>query len=252
MSRIIGGKEDISYNSVDEFFEQRGQSNLQHKYNYVLYLDEHPEVAIERDKQSKAKIESLLNIQKGMSVLDLGCGVGRWGEFFCSKGATYVGIDGSAKMIQRAEENLKNFDNKMLLVGNLREVQSVLHSVTVKNQQKFDIIFISGVLMYLNDADVAAILRALPALLKNGGHICLIESMAEGERLTLKDIYSEDLKQNYSAIYRTDKEFQILLAEAFGKALHQKTDELMNFSDGLQKKRKHVTVEHCVIWEATQ
>ncbi len=248
--RIIGKNESISYQSVEAFFEQRGASNLQHKYNYVLYLDNQPEVAILRDRQSKEKIESLLDVQAGMTVLDLGCGIGRWGEFFCRKGAVYYGVDGSEKMIERAEENLSAYDNKVLKVGNLQETDKLLRSVTSTEHTGFDIIFMSGVLMYLNDDDVAAILRILPGLLKTGGHICMIESMAEGERLTLKDIYSEELKQNYSAIYRTDREFRALMSEAFGDGLVLKLDELMDFSDGLQKKREHVTLEHCVIWEA--
>ena len=59
-----------------------------------------------------------------MSVLDLGCGVGRWGEFFCPKVARYIVIDGSTKMIERAKENLSKFNNKELLVGNLRRIEN--------------------------------------------------------------------------------------------------------------------------------
>lgn len=129
MSRIVGRKEDISYGSVEHFFEERGGSALRHRYNYVMCLDDHPEVAVQRDMQAKAKIESQLDIREGMAVLDLGCGIGRWGELFCS----------------------------------------------------------------------------LPCFLN-----------------------------------------------AFGDGLRLKLDELMDFSDGLQKKREHVTLEHCVIWEAVQ
>ena len=250
MSRIIGRKEDISYNSVEDFFEQRGNSTLLHKYNYVMYLDEHPEIAIERDKQAKKKIESLLNIGKGMNILDLGCGVGRWGELFCGKGAFYVGVDGSKQMIKRAEENLGGYENKKLLVGNLREIDKISREVAAEGQVKFDIIFFCGVLMYLNDNDMSEILRMLPQLLKRGGHICFVESLSEEKRLTLKDIFSEDLKQNYSAIYRTADEFNKLVSNSLGKTFKLKKDELMDFSDGLQKKREHVTLEHCIIWEA--
>ena len=76
--------------------------------------------------------------------------------------------------------------------------------------------------------------------------------MAEGERLTLKDIFSEELKQYYSAIYRTVDEFKTIMSDAFGNRLNLKLDELMDFSDGLQKKREHITLEHCVIWESSQ
>ena len=252
MSRIVGGKEDISYNSVELFFKQRSNSNLKHKYNYVMYLDDYPEIAIQRDIQAKAKVESLLTIQEGMSVLDLGCGVGRWGELFCKKGTNYVGIDVSEKMIIRAKENLRAYDNKKFLVGNLCEIRNFFQSNSFKVQTKFDIIFICGVLMYLNDNDVITILQMLPDLMKTGGNICLIESMAERERLTLKDIFSEELKQYYSAIYRTVDEFKTIMSNAFGNRLNLKLDELLDFSDGLQKKREHITMEHCVIWESTQ
>ena len=245
--RILGKKEDISYSSVEDFFEERGNSNLKHKYNYVLYLDDTPEIALQRDKQAKEKIERFLDIRKNMSVLDLGCGVGRWGELFCPKVAHYIGIDGSTKMIERAKENLSKFNNKELIVGNLREIENEIVAIHDENWQ-YDIVFISGVLMYLNDSEVIAVLKQLPALVNNGGQVCLIESMSQNTRLTLKDIYSEELKQNYSAIYRTEEEFLQMMKDAFGDKLMLERNVLMDFSDGMQRKREHVTLEHCVIW----
>lgn len=129
-NRIIGRKEDISYDSVAQFFEQRGNRRLKHKYNYVIYLDDSPEVAIQRDKQVKELLGQKLNIERGMTVLDIGCGIGRWGEWFCPKGVCYVGIDGNAKMIERAEENLAAYDNKRLFVCDVRDVNRVLDIVS--------------------------------------------------------------------------------------------------------------------------
>ena len=245
--RILGKKEDISYSSVEDFFEERGNSNLKHKYNYVLYLDDTPEIALQRDKQAKEKIERFLDIRKNMSVLDLGCGVGRWGELFCPKVAHYTGIDGSTKMIKRAKENLSKFNNKELIVGNLREIENEFVAIHDENR-KYDIVFICGVLMYLNDSEVIAVLKQLPELINNSGQVCLIESMSQNTRLTLKDIYSEELKQNYSAIYRTEEEFLQMMRDAFGDKLMLERNVLMDFSDGMQRKREHVTLEHCVIW----
>ena len=245
--RILGKKEDISYSSVEDFFEERGNSNLKHKYNYVLYLDDTPEIALQRDKQAKEKIERFLDIRKNMSVLDLGCGVGRWGELFCPKVAHYIGIDGSTKMIERAKENLSKFNNKELLVGNLRRIENEIIALHDEIQQ-YDIVFICGVLMYLNDSEVIAVLKQLPALINNGRQVCFIESMSQNTRLTLKDIYSEELKQNYSAIYRTEEEFLQMMRDAFGDKLMLERNVLMDFSDGMQRKREHVTLEHCVIW----
>ena len=217
------------------------------KGSILLGAYDTPEIALQRDKQAKEKIERFLDIRKNMSVLDLGCGVGRWGEFFCPKVARYIGIDGSTKMIERAKENLSKFNNKELLVGNLRRIENEIIALHDEIQQ-YDIVFICGVLMYLNDSEVIAVLKQLPALINNGRQVCFIESMSQNTRLTLKDIYSEELKQNYSAIYRTEEEFLQMMRDAFGDKLMLERNVLMDFSDGMQRKREHVTLEHCVIW----
>ena len=246
-SRIIGKTADISYDSVQSFFDERSKSeNKKHKYNYVMYLDEQPEIAVERDRQAKERVSELLSLAPGMSVLDIGCGIGRWGELFCQKGLFYYGIDGSAQMIERAEENLREYPNKKLFVGNARFTEKALRQNSIDRQ--FDIVIMSGVLMYLNDDDVIAVLKTINQITEPNGQICFIESMSDKERLTLKDIYSEELKQNYSAIYRSVDEFISMMEEAFSDKYVLKCNEVLDFSDGFQKKRTHVTREHCVIW----
>lgn len=123
--RIVGKNEDISYQSVEEFFEQRGNNHLKHKYNYVIYLDDSPEVAMLRDKQAKQLVGEKLHVEEGMTVLDIGCGIGRWGEWFCPQGVSYIGIDGSPKMIERAQDNLAAFDKKELIAGDARNLYNI-------------------------------------------------------------------------------------------------------------------------------
>ena len=247
--RIVGETEDISYSKVHDFFEERSRNeNYKHKYNYVLYLDDSPEIAVMRDKQGKERVSKLLDIKEGMRVLDIGCGIGRWGELFCKNGLFYVGMDGSQGMIDRAEENLAEFDNKKLFVGELQELDKALADADI--QGPFDIIFMSGVLMYLNDDDINRVFSVFPKLAHAGTQLCFIESMSDSERLTLREIYAEELKQNYSAIYRSVSEFLGMMQNGFGNHFELKCNELMDFSDGLQKKREHVTMEHCVIWVA--
>lgn len=247
--RYIGTAKDISYSKVHDFFEERSRNeNYKHKYNYVMYLDDTPDVAILRDKQCKEIVSTLLYMKDGMRVLDVGCGIGRWAEMFCKKGLSYVGIDGSQGMIDRAEINLKDFDNKQLLVGGAQNLEESLERAGITGT--FDIIFASGILMYLNDEDINKLFSSLPSLSHKGTQLCFIESMAEKERLTLEDIYSEELKQNYSAIYRSVSEFISMMEKGFGNYFTLNCNELLDFSDGLQRKREHVTMEHCVIWTA--
>lgn len=104
--------------------------------------------------------------------------------------------------------------------------------------------------MYLNDNDVKNLLKTIRTVCSTTAQVCFIESMSETERLTLKDIYSEELHQKYSAIYRTVGEFKQMMSEAFEGKLVLASDEVMDFADGMQKKREHVTMEHCMIWKA--
>lgn len=198
--RVLGEKTDVSYDNIDAFFDERSNNEgMKHKYNYVMYLDDTPEVAIERDKQCKEKVKNLLRIESGMRIFDVGCGVGRWGELFCKYGLDYVGVDGNSKMIERAKDNLSEYKNKELFVGKIQNLESVLLDNRIDGT--FDIIILSGVLMYLNDNDVMAVLNTFNNLIHEGSQICIIESMSNDERLTLKNIYSEELKQSYLKTY---------------------------------------------------
>ena len=47
----------------------------------------------------------LLRIEK-KRILEVGCGVGRWGKFMIGKGACYTGVDISPKMIEIARKNV--------------------------------------------------------------------------------------------------------------------------------------------------
>lgn len=245
--RIIGEKRNISYEAVQNFFEERGGTDKKHLYNYVMYLDDKPEVAVERDRQGKEKMDKLICVSPNMRVLDIGCGVGRYGTFFLERGAYYVGVDGSAKMIEKAEMNLNQYNGKKLIVSNLLQISETLDQA--KENEPFDIVFDSGVFMYLNDDDCLDVMKKIACVGKKDSIFCLIESMAQEERLTLNEFYSDDLKQSYSAIYRSENEYRSIMEFAFGRDYEIIYDEILDFEDGLQKKRQHVTMEHCFIWK---
>lgn len=245
--RVVGEKRNLLYKDVENFWNERGKQTKKHLYNYVMFLDDKPEVAIERDKLEKQRMNELLSVNSKTKVLDVGCGVGRWGEYFCKKEAYYVGIDGSSRMIERAEDNLKQYNNKKLIISNLQDMEDILNEN--EGLMNFDVVFVSGVFMYLNDEDCFNVMQIMANKTSKDATICVIESMSNTERLTLDKFYSGDLKQDYSAIYRTVSEYKELMNKAFGSNFELKLDELLDFDDGLQKKREFVTMEHCFIWK---
>ncbi|SHM79867.1 Methyltransferase domain-containing protein [Anaerosporobacter mobilis DSM 15930] len=236
-NRVSGNKIDISYENTLEFFEHRGNGKeLKHKYNYVLFQDENPELAILRDSQEKQKISNLLTWNKEEMLLDIGCGIGRWGEFILERGVRYIGIDYSKNLLNIAKKNLESYNNKKLIHGSFQEILSCLSKE--EENTKFDKIFINGVMMYLNDSDLKKGLVDVAALCKESCEIYIKESMALDERLTLNQIYSESLTQNYTAIYRSISEYRRLIETIFGEDGFEIVNEGALFEETLKNRRE--------------
>lgn len=213
--RIIGDKVNLDYKNIQEFFNGRGENKkLGNKYNYVLYQDDCPELAIKRDCQEKEKISRILTLKKGQRVLDIGCGIGRWGEYLLGKDMYYVGIDGSSQMIERAQKNLESYSDKKLIEGVFQEFLDCLKAAD--EEKPFDKVFVNGVFMYLNDKDYAQALKDMHSICAKDCELYIKESMGVEKRLTLNQIYSESLTQNYSAIYRSIAEYKETLSNEFG------------------------------------
>lgn len=194
----------------------------------------------------KEKISPLLCVKSGQRVLDIGCGIGRWGEYLLEQDLYYVGIDGSSYMIQQGEENLKQYEKKKLLVGIFQEFPDILKKSG--EDEHFDLIFINGVFMYLNDEDYG---KALEDIRNAAGETCKIyvkESMAREERLTLDEIYSESLTQEYSAIYRSISEYEETLQKAWGDEFDL-THRGELFSEELNNRKE--TLDYYFIYEKT-
>lgn len=213
--RILKEKIEIDYNDTLAFFNGRGvNKELKNKYNYVLFQDDNPELAQKRDLIEKEKISNLLTWEKGQVVLDLGCGIGRWGEEILKKELTYVGIDYCKQFVTIGKENLKEFTGKFeLMQGELQTFKDTLKEQS--SYQMFDKIFVNGVFMYLNDGDLKEVLYNIGTVTKGNCDIYIKETAALEDRLTLDQIYSENLTQNYTAIYRSIAEYRKLFQEIF-------------------------------------
>lgn len=241
--RIKGSKVDISYADVQRFFADRSANDaLKSKYNYVLFQDDHPELAVERDRAEKEKLAPVLG--GATNVLDIGCGIGRWGEFFVERGIKYTGIDAGAQMIERARENLADGGDKVrLYVGLAQDTMAILHANNAA--EKYDAILVNGVFMYLNDADLAQALAAIGELAADNAVLYLKESMGLEERLTLSEIHSAALGQDYSAIYRSIAEYGELFKDAFG-ADFTLCEQAPLFADNMRNRKE--TIDYYFIW----
>ena len=185
--RITGTKTSLDYKNIQEFFENRGKGKeLKSKFNYVLYQDDCPGLAEKRDAWEKEKISGLLHLEKGQRVLDIGCGIGRWGELLLERGLYYAGIDGSPRMVQMAEENLEAYQGKKLMAGMFQEFRYCLEKAG--ETEAFDKVFVNGVFMYLDDGDYLQALKDIHGICAPCCEIYIKESMGTEERLTLDNV----------------------------------------------------------------
>lgn len=218
--RVTGKRVAIDAAATKTFFEGRTKKALPHRYNYVIYQDANPELAIERDRYEKTLIQKYLRLDENSRVLDIGCGVGRWADeavkhFPDEEAGDYVGVDFSAKLLEVAREQFAGNKKCQFLCGSFQNLQTVLeenHCV-----KSYDRILINGVLMYINDNEVGACLDSVDAYLMHGGIIYIKEPVGVNERFTLNQFYSEELTSEYSAIYRSLSEYTDLFTEVFFK-----------------------------------
>lgn len=142
----------------------------------------------------------------GGAVLDLGSGIGHWAEFFAERFARVVAVEGSDGFHEALAERAKTNPRITAMHGNVLEFES---------NEQFDLIFLGGLLMYLNDEDVVRLLRRLLPLLRPGGIVlCRESTVSEGK---------ETREGEYQATYRSVAVYEPLFEQG-GLACVQRLD----------------------------
>ena len=114
------------------------------------------------DKWDGADFISKMKLTKQSSVLEIGVGTGRLAMCTAPLCGSFCGIDISPKTVERAAENLKNYDNVLLICGDF---------LSYNFMYSFDVIYSSLTFMHIKDKQ-AAVSKAA-ALLSDGGKFVL-------------------------------------------------------------------------------
>lgn len=155
---------------------------------------------------------SLVPIRKGLRVLELGCGNGRWIMSLAPRVAYYEGFDFSEVMVAQARELA---DRNRL--HNVKITQANVESY--RPDSMFDVIYVSGVSLYIRDAKLKEVFERMRAHLNPGG--LLVERSTFDRRARETIPYRES--DRYAAIYRTAPEL-IAIAESAGFALQAREE----------------------------
>lgn len=207
--RIYGDVVNINTLKTKELYNERAErlSQMHSPYTSVLLGDQNPEYADKWDAEEKKIILPFLDVEKTSSVLDLGCGIGRWAENLIPLSGQYTGVDFSEGMIRSAEERCSSLmkDNTRFICSSVQDYLD-----TMDNNIKYDVIIISYVCMYINDNEIDRVIEKILQCASEKCSIYFIDTVGLKDRLTLNEIYSKALKSNYSAIYRTISELKKL------------------------------------------
>ena len=169
----------------------------------MLYQDSDPALALARDRHEKAILLPMIAPAPTDRVLDMGCGLGRWTGDLVDRVAHYVGTDPIAPFIEFAQQKHGWRDNVTFHVCGAEEIDLERLSECTP----FDIILIAGVLHYLNDAICE---DSFERVLRCAAPVCRIVirvPISTGNRLTLTNEWSQELRHKYSAIYRSRTEY---------------------------------------------
>lgn len=137
-----------------------------------------------------------MKLDKSKKVLEIGVGTGRIAVNvapYCSK---FIGIDISMKTIERAKENLKDYDNIELICADF---------LNHKFDINFDIIYSSLTMMHFEDKQY--VISKVDALLNINGIFCLSIDKNQDEYIDMGTrrikIYPDSLENIISCVNKT-------------------------------------------------
>ena len=215
-TRVLGETRTLDYQSTRAFFDGRARRAAdQPALTAVLYQDANPDLARQRDEMERDMVLGWLPRHGSPSVLDVGCGIGRWGQHVAPWAGAYQGIDFSEGLVELARASLARcYPTGRFAVDVLSATELAADRLTLP--PPFDIVIQAGLLVYLNDEDAERVLRAVAAVAAERATVYIREPVATGDRLTLDRHWSEELGQEYSASYRPESWYEERLGWLLG------------------------------------
>ncbi len=208
-TRIYGDVTQLEYDDLQSFFENIAHNSPKtNNYIHGATMYQADDIALLRNQYESELVQSKIDFNN-KRVFEVGCGTGRWAQNLCKLIKSYLGIDFSPELIRSAQTlNIGDHCKFQVMPANNLESDKLIIP------PPFDIIICSGICVYLNDADLATLIKQFTSLLAANGIIYLREPISTlDRRMTLKDFYSTELATLYHGIYRTDAEYKTLFAK---------------------------------------
>jgi hypothetical protein len=126
--------------------------------------------------------------------------------FFARYSKSVTAVDFSDALLKIAAKQIKQaqLSNVNLICAQAQDY--------FQSQTKFDIVFLGGILSFLNEADALIVLNNIKKMSKPTAKIIIRDSLVYRKRVVLNAKHNSKLGDNYSVIYRSLAEFKFLFS----------------------------------------
>lgn len=198
----------IDAEKVKAFWEKRAEKFGKVSFESIVTLEEDTEALVEKIKVETESVFALLGDISGRSILDLGAGVGQWSFRFIERGALSVtAVEYASNLVRIGREEVARRGLK-----GIEFIEAPAEKFVA--DRKFDIVYISGLFVYLNDDQVSELMLHLLDMLKpRSGILLLRDGTGIEKRHVINQKMSVHLGTKYSAVYRSREEYLALFSE---------------------------------------
>jgi cyclopropane fatty-acyl-phospholipid synthase-like methyltransferase len=197
----------IDSSKIKEFWDNRAIKASELRVEGVANLEENSELLDQKVQAEYKKIMEWVKLTQNIStILDLGSGAGQWSFRFAKVAKKVVVVEYSRGMLDLAIEG-----GKKQQFSNIEFIQKPAQDYI--SMDRYDLIWISGLLIYLNDDECESLINNCASMLTEKGMLLLRDGTGIKNRHEINNEYSKDLKSFYSACYRTTSEYIALFAK---------------------------------------
>ena len=210
---------ELDTQSIKTFWKKRAELLKEGKVKVLqstmLTAEEEGSVKLDHDdKESVLKhIRHILNPEG--TLLDIGCGNGRWARTLCKYVKTIDACDYCEDFIEVAKEI-----SSQQKINNIRYFCASADNLNL--EKEYDHVLIVGVLHYLDPEMYNNAICEITKAVKPGGYVIIRDPFGVGKQFELHGVYSQAADGEYHAIYRTSD----YMIEKFGENFNVICDEV--------------------------
>ena len=187
---------------MSQFWEN--QSLKKHSFIHsASNLSNNEDFSKEKNNNEMKKIKELLykSNRTYNSCIEIGAGTCQWTYLLSKISKKVLATDTCKGMLDIGKEYIlkKKAKNKIdFYYGDICEKKNPLNT-------PYDLVFISGLILYLSQNQFSKLIKFISINTKPFSSLILREPVGINKEYVLNNVYSEELKANYSALYRTEE-----------------------------------------------